>query len=39
MAQALPMTAENRVDRVARSTGSPRWKAMLSELSRSRTSA
>ena len=39
IAQALSITAPNRVRRVLRSTASPRWKAMPSELSRRRTSA
>ena len=39
MAHALSITAWNRRDRMPRSTSSPWYIAMLSELSRSRTSA
>ena len=39
MAHALEMTARKRVDRLSRSTASPRWKAMPSEFSRNRTRA
>ena len=39
MSHALPMTGRNREYSTAFSTCSPWWKAMASELTRSRTSA